>query len=177
LRPFQSITIKILKEPHTHEHKRSHTHHAPPPHGQQNPRREATQVLGAKNEPRKRKLTRLAHYLHACYRSARLRPSESALGCIFSVLCPHVLGEWVNPHRAAHYTAIRSNIKPVPKVSSRQRPKRAPNQAAITTAAETPGTVHRARPRSPFSRTGGSNAGVATLSACAQLSRMILVET
>jgi len=47
----QSIN-QILKAPH--EHKRSHIHIPAQPHGQQTPRREASQAWGAKSESRKR---------------------------------------------------------------------------------------------------------------------------
>ena len=62
-----------------------------------------------------------------------------------------VLGEWVNPHRERQ-TIPQGQTSSPPKSSLTPTAKARPNQAAIATAAETPGTTHRARPRSPFSQ-------------------------
>jgi len=52
--------------------------------------------------------------------------------------------------RACSYRRVKHRARP--QVSSRQKFKARPDQAAIATAAEAPGTTHRARPRSPFSQ-------------------------
>jgi len=62
-----------------------------------------------------------------------------------------VLGEWVNPRRERQ-TIPQGQISSPPKSVLTPTAKAHPNQAAIATAAETPGTTHRARPRSPFSQ-------------------------
>ena len=59
-----------------------------------------------------------------------------------------------NPQRAANYT-VRSNIEPV-QTFLHANGQSAPQPAAIATAAETPGTTHRAWPRSPFSLPGAA---------------------
>jgi len=60
----------------------------------------------------------------------------------------YVLGEWVDPHRERQTTPQGQTSSP-PKSFLTPTAKARPNQAAIATAAETPGTTHRARPRSP----------------------------
>ena len=60
-----------------------------------------------------------------------------------------VLGEWVNPHRERQ-TIPQGQTSSPPNSFLTPTAKARPNQAAIATAAETPGTTHRARPRSPF---------------------------
>jgi len=63
-----------------------------------------------------------------------------------------MLGEGVNPHREWQ-TIPQGQTSIPPKSFLTPTAKARPNQAAIATAAETPDTTHRARPRSPFSHT------------------------
>jgi len=81
------------------------------------------------------------------------------MGSPLSSLCCHskynigiaiaVLGEWVNPHRERQTIPQGQTSRP-PQSFLTPTAKARPNQAAIATAAETHGTTHRARPRSPF---------------------------
>jgi len=64
-------------------------------------------------------------------------------------ICNTVPSGWVNPHRERH-TIPQGQTSSPPKSLLTPTAKAHPNQAAINTAAETPGTTHRAQPRSPF---------------------------
>jgi len=67
-----------------------------------------------------------------------------------------MLGGWVNPHRERQ-TIPQGQTSSPPKSFLTPAAKAHPNQTANATAAETSGTTHRARSRSPFSHFGRYN--------------------
>jgi len=75
-------------------------------------------------------------------------PSPQTRG-VHSHSAPTVLGEWASPHRERQ-TIPQGQTSSPPKRFLTPTAKARPNQVAIATAAETPDTTHRARPRSPF---------------------------
>jgi len=73
--------------------------------------------------------------------------TEHGLGVLFAISCARRVG---HPHKERQ-TIPQGPTSSPPKSFLTPTAKARPNQAAVATAAETPGTTHRAQPRSPFS--------------------------